>query len=188
MEQTEMVNEQPTEMDGTATQQADTSAMDADALRAELERARKALHERNAEAAKQRKKLETYEQTEAARKQAEMTEAERLKAQLETATRELEGLKLARMRSEAAESAKLPAQLAERLNGSTLEELKADAERLAAVLPKPSPAVTNPGAANATQAATEAQLRARLYGQSANVFDPAAARLNGGGAFVLGKD
>ena len=51
-------------------------------LQAELGRTRKALADANREAAQRRKKLEGFEQAEAARKTAEMTELERVQAKL----------------------------------------------------------------------------------------------------------
>jgi len=75
----------------TPTSEMDAGTVpDAAALKAELESARKALAAANREAADRRKKLDAYEQAEAARKEAEMSEVEKavkrandLQAQLE---------------------------------------------------------------------------------------------------------
>lgn len=73
-----------------APETGEGSVSDAAALKAELESARKALAAANREAADRRKKLDAYEQAEAARKEAEMSEVEKavkrandLQAQLE---------------------------------------------------------------------------------------------------------
>jgi hypothetical protein len=58
-------------------------------------------------------------------------------ARREAIEKEANELRLAGLRKDAAAKHKLPASLAERLKGETAEELEADAQALAAMLPKP---------------------------------------------------
>jgi hypothetical protein len=155
-----------------------------------IRRMEAALKKANHEAAASRKKLEAFEQAEQERKQAELSELEKAQqkaAQLET---ELTTLRLNELRRQAAKAAGIPADLAERLRGATLEDLQADAEELAKLLPKtktppPVPA-TNPGQANTGE--TDEQRRARIYGRQSNPFDPATAKDHGGGVFFRTKE
>ena len=81
----------------------------------------------------------------------------------------------------------LPATFAERLKGTTREEMQADAEALVKSLPqavKPTIKVSPTNPANAQSTETEAQKRARIFGQHGNVFDADTIRAKGGGVFL----
>lgn len=121
--------------------------------RAEFEKQQAALKEANKEAAARRKRLEELEALETKRKEAEMTETEKVAKRAQELEAKLHAYELAELQRAAAEKAGLPAQLAKRLQGSTAEELEADAKALAETLPKPTKTanVTNPGANGSTQ-------------------------------------
>lgn len=93
-----------------------------------------ALKDANKEAAARRKKLEAFEKADADRKAAEMTDLE--KAQAEIAKYQQEVLQ-AKRESIAARHG-LPETWVKRLQGSTVEEMEADAAELSASLPKAS--------------------------------------------------
>ena len=80
-------------------------------------------------------KLRKMEEAEAERARAEMSEMDRLKADLEIRDAELTELKVSALRSRIATEHGLPAELAERLKGTTAEELTEDAARLAELVP-----------------------------------------------------
>lgn len=127
------------------------------------------------------KKAAEYEAQIKAQKEAEMSEAEKLKARLAEAETKIREQAQDQMRRDIASRFGIPMELASRLRGETEEEMKADAEKLVKVLPKPQPNPTNPGT-NAATSETDAQKRARIYGGGSGVlFDPAFARNNGGG-------
>lgn len=160
-----------------------------DALKAELEQARAALKLANREAADRRKKLEAYEAAEKQKADAEMTEAQKLKAQLEETASELKAMKSNELKRKAAAKYSLPDALALRLQGNTEEELEADAKALADGLPKPAPKqpgpqAANPGA-NGQVKETDAEKRARLFGQRADIFSDEFTRTHGGGVFTV---
>jgi hypothetical protein len=147
-----------------------------------------ALRKANAEAAKYRKQASAFEEAEQKRKEAEMSETDRLKAQYEKAAAELQALKLNELKRQAAAKHNLPEVLALRLQGTTLEELEADAETLSKTLPKQSPKIgaTNPGAAPAQT--TDDELKAKLWGRTKDVFSRAWAEQHGGGVFTVQKE
>lgn len=150
-----------------------------------------ALKKANAEAAKFRKQVEAQEQAELARKDAELSEMDKLKKQLAETEAKARKLERETLQRQAAEKAKLPAALASRLQGETLEELEADAEALAKTLPKPTAPTlppTNPAGAAANNSETDAERRARLYGSSINLYDPAEAVKHGGGVVYNPKE
>jgi hypothetical protein len=75
----------------------------------------------------------------------------------------------------------LPAALADRLKGSTKEELVNDAKELLKLLPKTktNQSVTNPSGASIEE--TDAQRRERLFGKQGNPFDIDEILAKGGG-------
>jgi hypothetical protein len=79
----------------------------------------------------------------------------------------------------------LPAAFADRLKGSTKEEMTADAQEILKLLPQNQPKqpptlpATNPNGASTVE--SEAQRRERLMGTKVNIFDPNNAKENGGG-------
>ena len=157
----------------TADQQhSETTAEKVEVSKAEFGKMQAALKEANKEAAARRKRLEELEAAEAKRKEAEMTEAEKAQKRAQELEAKLKAYELTEMQRAAAEKAGLPAQLAKRLQGSTAEELEADAKALADTLPKPTKTtanVTNPGA-NGQQGGTREQKRARPEGKPIDPF------------------
>ena len=144
----------------------------------EYEKQMAALKEANKEAAARRKRLEELEAQEAKRKEAEMTEAEKATKRAQELEAKLHAYELSELQRAAAEKAGLPAQLAKRLQGSTAEELEADAKALAETLPKPTKTanVTNPGANGSTQPTFEQ--RHEIWKKGEQVPNPL---LGGGG-------
>lgn len=161
-------------------------------LKAELEKAREALKAVNREAAERRKKLEAYEAEEAKRKEAEMTETQKLQKQLESTQAELQAVKTNEIRRRVGAKYNLPEPLALRLQGANEEEMEADAKTLAEALPKPQPKQpgpqpANPGA-NGRQGLTDAEKRARAYGQGVDIFDANSANERGGGVIFTDRE
>lgn len=113
---------------------------------AELEATRKALKDANREAAERRKKLEAYEKAEAEKAAAELSETERLKKQLEDTAAKLRAVEIANLKQRTAAAAGLPPELADRLQGETEDDLKADAAALVKLMPpkQPKAGPTNP--------------------------------------------
>ncbi len=139
---------------------------------AEIERIRLALKKANAEAAAYRKKADAFEKAEADRKAAEMTEAEKLAAKLKEYEGKLSQYERAALIRKIADEVGLPASLADRLQGGTEDELKADALKLLELVPqkpklKTDP--TNPG--NAERTETPAEKRERLLGGKKNIWE-----------------
>ena len=154
-------------------------------IKAQREAERAAL----AKAEKLQKEIEKYQEAERKRKEAEMTETEKLKAQLEEREAKLKALEFAQLQRQAADKHNLPAEFAHRLKGETLEELEADAEQIAKLLPKKTAqAVANPGDNASGKGETEAQQRARVYGWNTSVFDPAEIEKQGGGVHWVNKN
>ena len=174
MAKTEQASEMPADQ-----QHSETTAEKVEVSKAEFDKMQAALKEANKEAAARRKRLEELESAEAKRKEAEMTETEKAQKRAQELEAKLKAYELAEMQRAAAEKAGLPANLAKRLQGSTAEELEADAKALADTLPKPTKTtanVTNPGA-NGQQGETREQKRARLEGKPIDPFG------SGGGIF-----
>jgi hypothetical protein len=142
-----------------------------------------ALREAEKEAKKQFKELEILKAEKEQRTLAEMTEAQKLQKQAEDASKEVAALKADILRRDVIAETGLPAAFAERLKGSTKEELLEDAKQLKALLPTAQPAphinATNPNGASVNE--TDAQMRERLFGRQGNPFDPANVKAKGGG-------
>jgi multidrug efflux pump subunit AcrA (membrane-fusion protein) len=137
--------------------------------------------------AKQADELTVAEQK---RKEAEMTELQKMQAQLEKAQADLKAAKLAELKRQAATEVELPLVFADRLIGETLDDLKEDAKKILAVLPKapkpPKVEATNPGP-GASTGETLAERRARVYGQGPNVMSDQYALEHGGGVVIKEK-
>lgn len=147
----------------------------------------KAQREENKALKKDLKELETLRAEKQSREEAEMTELE--KAQKHIADLEKQALENQRAlwRSQAAAEANLPSIFAERVQGDTLDEMKADAVKLAEALPKsqqkPSLKSTNP--ANGERKETDAEKKERLFGpQGKNYFENIEEIMNRGGGVV----
>jgi hypothetical protein len=142
-----------------------------------------ALREAEKEAKKQLKELETLKAEKEQRTLAEMTEAQKLQKQAEDASKEVAALKADILRRDVIAETGLPAAFAERLKGSTKEELLEDAKQLKALLPTAQPAphinATNPNGASINE--TDAQMRERLFGRQGNPFSPENVKAKGGG-------
>ncbi len=177
----------PTGADRTFTQ-ADVDRIVQDRLAREKvrrdEEAEKARREAEAQAAAKNQEWE---------KLAKQRETELATAQQELAKRDLADLK-----RKIAKEAGLSEDLAGRLNGTTEDELKADAQALLTILPKPtepkpkpaSPGIlpTNPGAAGGAVHETDVQKLARLRGNTIDPFGEESARQFGGGVYFTPKE
>jgi len=147
-----------TEMDTPETPQAETAeTVTTETVTTptpeDYTRLQAALKDANKEAAARRKKLEAFEKAEADRKAAEMTDLE--KAQAEITKYQQEALQ-AKRESIAARHG-LPETWVKRLQGSTVEEMEADAVELAASLPKASaPSISSTAPAAQTALTPEA--------------------------------
>ncbi len=150
------------------------------------ERALRTIHaqrEEMKEAKAQLKELAALKAEAAKRAEAEMTEAERLKKQADEATAENAKLKADILRRDVIAETGLPALFADRLKGSTKEEMLEDAKEIMKAIPQakvnPKVPATNP--ANGEMVENDAQKRARLFGTQSNVFDLKSIEAQGGG-------
>lgn len=135
------------------------------------------------------KELEKLKAEEQKRKDAELTEVERLKKQADELAKQKVELELSILRRDVIAETGLPAVFAERLKGATKDEMLADAKTLKDALPQtkqPGQTVTNPG--NASQTETEAQMRERLFGKPARIFDINEIKKGGGGVVFNTKE
>jgi hypothetical protein len=120
---------------------------------------------------KQLKELETLKAEKKQREEAELTEQQRLQKQADELKAENARLQADIWKSKAASETGIPSILAERLQGKSYDEVLADAKKLAESLPKktaPGLPPTNPG--NADPNETDAQKRARIFGNNADPF------------------
>jgi hypothetical protein len=144
------------------------------------------LRKQEKEWKKEQKELAELRQKEQDRKQADMTEAERYKLRADQLEAELKAERQGRMRLQVAAEYNLPEALANRLQGETIEALKADAEQLAKLLPKPkkeNPQLSANDIGDGKKGETDAQKRARIYNKGVDLFDLDNLRQNGGGVF-----
>ena len=143
------------------------------------------LKSANAEAAERRKKLEIFEADEAKREEAKLSELQLAQKRAAEAEAKATELQVAALRRQVADETGLPPALADRLKGTTAEEMTTDAQKLLESLPKSTNKVaphippTNPS--NASPGETEQQMRERLFGRSGNAFDINAIEAGGGG-------
>jgi hypothetical protein len=116
-------------------------------------------------------KLSKFEEAEKQRKEAEMTETEKLQLQISEKEKsltqiqsELEKLKLNEKKREIAEEVGLPTLFALRIQGTTPEEMKADAMVLLGAIPKIKTTInaTNPGNNSLSDKETDEERRKRL--------------------------
>jgi hypothetical protein len=143
------------------------------------------LREIEKQAKKNERELEQLRAEKQKRDEAEMTEAQRLQKQAEELSAKNAKLEADLLRRDVVAEKNLPPILAERLQGTTKEEMLADADKLLKALPlsKAAPKIpaTNPNNGNITE--TEQQKRERLFGRQTNIFDADAIREGGGGVF-----
>ena len=141
------------------------------------------LREIEKQSKKDSKELARLKAEEEKRTKAQMTETERLQAERDEYATKTAKLEADIMRRDVIAETGLPPALADRLKGSTQEELLADAQELLKLLPKQksTQSVTNPGGASNDE--TEAQMRERLYQRNEHPFDIKAIKAKGGGVF-----
>ena len=138
------------------------------------------LREIEKQAKKDQKEFERLKAEEQKRLEAQMTEAERYKKQADELEQTKTRLEAELLRRDVIAETGLPPQFADRLKGTTKEELTADAEELKKLLPKQiNQKVTNPG--NASPDETDAQKRERLFGKQSNPMDIEFIKKQGGG-------
>ncbi len=140
------------------------------------------LREIESQAKKDAKELATLKAEKQKQADAELTEAQREKKRADDLAAENATIKLDLWRNEAANAAGIP-QMADRLKGSTKEEIDADAKELAKTLPQlkvaPKIKVTNPENSNQE---TEQQLHERISGRrSVDIFNVNHIKQHGGG-------
>ena len=145
----------------------------------DIEKMRAAKEKANAEAAARRlevkalrEELDALKQTQAATETAALAEQGKFKELYETAENraatlekqlreqadEIAAQKLALLRQQVATEKGLPAALADRLQGTTVEELTADAETLLAAMPRPPAPDLDGGARGNGNGPTEADM------------------------------
>jgi hypothetical protein len=132
------------------------------------------------------KELQELQLKEQERKQSELTDIERIKQRADQLEAELKAERQGRLRLQVAAEYSLPEALANRLQGESLEELKADAEQLAKLLPKPkkeNPALNPTDIGDGQKGETDAQKRARIYNKGSNLFDVDGIKKSGGVVF-----
>ena len=135
------------------------------------------------QAKQDQKELARLKADEQKRADAELSEIDRLKKQFADAEAEKVKLQADILRRDVVAKTGLPAVFADRLKGTTEEEMTADAQEILKVLPQikspPHLPPTQPG--NGQIAETEQQKRDRLFGQNGNVFDIKTIEAGGGG-------
>lgn len=142
----------------------------------------KNLREIEKQAKKDAKELETLRAEKQQREEAEMTELEKANKQLADLQAKNAEMQANIWRNQAANEANLPPAFADRVKGATLEEMKADALKLAEALPKvKAPAIQPTNPSNGGHKENVAEMRERLFGRQGNVFDMDAIRQGGGG-------
>jgi predicted methyltransferase len=146
----------------------------------------KKLREIEKQYKKEKQELERLKADEQKRKEAEMTEAEKAKARADELEAELKRERADRMRLQVAGKFNLPEALANRLQGETMEELEADAEQLAKLIPtkKETPKINATDLADGKRGETDAEKRNRIYRKGGNLFDATEATKKGGGVIV----
>lgn len=139
---------------------------------------------------KDQKEFERLKAEEQKRLDAQLSEAERLKKERDELATRAANLELSMLRRDVISETGLPAVFAERLKGSTKDEMLEDAKKLMEALPKTPKAVQaaiNPGAASPNE--TDAQKRERLFGPSGvDIFNVEKIEKMGGGVVMLTKE
>jgi len=185
---TETVEEPKAEPQAVLENQTDQTATPASDETEEFDKERamatiNKLRDIEKQAVKDSKELARLKAEEQKRLDAQLTETERYKKQADELLAEKAKLQADILRRDVIAETGLPPQLADRLKGSTLEELTADANELLKLLPKTksNQSVTNPGGASSEE--TEAQMRERLFGKNDHPFDVKSIKAKGGGVF-----
>lgn len=99
-----------------------------------------------------KKELEGYKRRDEEKRKAEMSEQQKLQEERDALVRERDELRLDNMRAKIGAELKLPATLIARLQGTDEEAMRADAEDLAKLIPRPRVgSVTDPARGSGTQ-------------------------------------
>ena len=144
-----------------------------------------ALREIEKKAKQDAKELARLKDAETKRADAELSEIDRLKKQYAEIEANNAKLQTDILRRDVVSETGLPSVFADRLKGTTKEEMLADAQEILKVLPQqnqtkaPHVKPTNPGNGQTTE--TEAQKRERLFGANGNIFDLKNIEAQGGG-------
>lgn len=154
------------------------------------------LREEAKVADKLRKQVEAFEKAEQERKEAAMSELEKAQERAKEAEARAAALERKQLAREIADEVGLPVALADRLQGSTADEMKADAQALLESLPKsakpqPNVSATNPGTnatGNETREQHDARIRETVFGVPVDPFSPDILRKQGGGVHWKTKD
>jgi hypothetical protein len=130
-----------------------------------------------------KKELERLQAEEKKRADAQLSETEREKKRADELAAENAKIKSDLLRRDVIAEVGLPASFASRLQGTTKEELLADAQELAKTLPqlKVAPKVPPTNPANGGSVSTEAELRQTLFGGGSAKMDRATIEKLGGG-------
>lgn len=149
----------------------------------------KKLREIEKQYKKEKQELERLKADEQKRKEAEMTEAEKVKARADELEAELKRERVKGMRLQVVSKYNLPDTLANRLQGETMEELEADAEQLAKLIPakKETPKLNATDLADGKRGETDTEKRNRIYRKGGSLFDAETARQKGGGVIINSK-
>lgn len=156
-QQVETTNQESTETVDT------TETVTEEVSKEAFEKMQRALKEANKEAAQRRKTIEQYEAKEKERRDAELSEVDKANKRAEEAEQKAQRLERESLQRKAAEAAGLPTAFAERIKGSTLEEMQEDAKSLLEAMPKktaPKLDANNPGSQTAGE--TDQEKRVRL--------------------------
>lgn len=144
-----------------------------------------ALREIEKQAKKNEKELIRLKADEQKRADAELSEIDRLKKHAAEIEEHNAKLVADILRRDVIAETGLPSVFAERLKGTTKDEMLADAQEILKVLPQvqnktaPNLPATNPSSGQGAE--TEAQKRERLFGRNGSIFDIKAIEAGGGG-------
>lgn len=141
------------------------------------------LREFEKTAKKELKELETLKAEKKQREDAALSETERLTKQAKELADKNAKLEGDILRRDVIAETGLPATFADRLKGTTKDELLADAQELAKTLPqlKTAPKLPPTNPSNAQSQETDEQKRTRLFGRQGNPFDYENVIAKGGG-------
>lgn len=135
------------------------------------------------------KELEALKAEKAKLAEAEMTEIQKLQKQADEIKAHNAKLEADILRRDVIAETGLPSFFASRLQGTTKDEMLADAEELKKQIPtqKNTPHLSPTNPANGQAVETEAQKRERLFGRQGNIFDLNTIKERGGGVKWVDK-
>jgi len=186
----EKPGEKPVEKPVDQTPGANDTELGTDGKPFDPERAKETISKLRtieAQAKKDAKELEQLRAEKQKQIDANLSETEKLKKQADDLAAENAKIKAENLRIKVVSKTGLPESFAERLKGTTEEELMADAQEILKLIPaqqKVAPKVspTNPSGAQPVE--TDAQKRERLFPQQKSIFDQDVIKNNGGGVFI----